>query len=131
MKQGGQFVFEFGGFGNNHLIHTTLEKEFEKRGYQYEMPFYFPTIGQYSSLLETVGFEVKYAALFDRMTELKGQDGLSEWIDMFVKAPFYKVSCQEKQSIIRAAVKTLYAELYRNGHWYADYVRLRMKAIKK
>ena len=85
MKDGGQFVFEFGGSGNNIQIHNALEQEFCARGKVYHMPFYFPTIGEYTTLLEKVGFKVKYAILFDRMTKLNGEDGLADWIKMFVK----------------------------------------------
>ena len=82
LKDGGQFVLEFGGRGNNALIHTYLEKTFTEYGYRYEMPFYFPTIGEYASLAEAAGFTVRYAVLFDRPTPLKGKDGLAEWIKM-------------------------------------------------
>lgn len=31
LKPGGQFAFEFGGYGNNALIHNALHGEFRKR----------------------------------------------------------------------------------------------------
>lgn len=131
LKEAGQFVFEFGGCGNNKLIHDELAKMFSKRGYQYRMPFYFPTIGEYSVLLEKAGFEVKYAILFDRLTELKGDNGLKDWINMFVKTPFLNVDDNDKAIIIDNTVENLYNSLYKDGIWYADYVRIRMKAIKR
>ncbi len=131
LKTGGQFVFEFGGYGNNQIIHKTLREVFSEHGYTYQMPFYFPTIGEYSALLEQSGFQVRYAVLFDRMTELKGENGLKDWIYMFVKTPFSVVKTeQEKEQIIAQTVDRMRGELFRNGKWYADYVRLRMKAIK-
>lgn len=132
LRAGGQFVFEFGGFGNNKLIHTALEQVFSEHGYHYTMPFYFPTIGEYASLLEQNGFEVKYAHLFDRPTELLGDDGLMQWMAMFIKAPFDAVaSASEKEAMLYAAQKQLQDSLFLNGKWYADYVRIRMKAIRK
>lgn len=128
LKNGGQFVFEFGGHGNNALIHGALEKAFERRGLEYRIPFYFPSIGEYAPMLESAGFRVEYASLFDRPTELKGDDGLTDWIRMFVKVPFQGV--EQKDEIIREAVESLRGELYQNGKWYADYVRIRMKAVK-
>lgn len=41
-----------------------------------ESILFFPSISQYSTLLENNGFEVNLALLFDRPTELKG--GLNE-----------------------------------------------------
>lgn len=130
LKENGQFVFEFGGHGNNQLIHKELAKVFSEYGYQYNMPFYFPTIGEYSKLLEQTGFEVRYAVLFDRPTELKGENGLKDWINMFVKTPFCIVNDNDKTAIIDKTVENLCDSLYKDGIWYADYVRIRMKAIK-
>ena len=52
LKDNGQFVFEFGGYGNNQIIHGALAKIFGERNHIYKMPFYFPTISEYSTLLE-------------------------------------------------------------------------------
>ena len=131
LRKGGQFVFEFGGSGNNALIHEALRLEFEKRGYRYTVPFYFPGIGEYASLVEEAGFEVRTALLFDRPTELKGDDGLRDWIEMFVKVPFAGVKEEDRLAIIEGAVEQLEPVLYKNGKWHADYVRLRMKALKR
>ncbi len=131
LKPSGQFVFEFGGHGNNRLIHSALDSVFAQYGYRYEMPFYFPTIGEYAALLESAGFRVVYAVLFDRPTELKGENGLKDWINMFVKTPFSVVETDStKASMIEEAVEMLRRDLYREGKWYADYVRIRMKAIR-
>lgn len=56
LKAGGQFVFEFGGQGNNQLIHRELERSFREHGYSYQMPFYFPGIGEYASVVEAAVF---------------------------------------------------------------------------
>ena len=131
LKKNGQFVFEFGGSNNNQLIHSVLETVFREHGFCYKNPFYFPTIGEYASLLENAGFQVKYAVLFDRLTELKGENGMEEWIRMFVKTPFTVIqSQQEKKAIVNQAVKELKKDLFINGKWYADYVRIRMKAVR-
>lgn len=127
----GQFIFEFGGFGNNQCIHGALAAIFSEYGYYYKMPFYFPTIGEYATLLEKTGFRVSYAVLFDRLTELSGGNGLEDWINMFVKTPFSVVrTAQEKEVIINKTVAALRDKLYIDGKWYADYVRIRMKAIR-
>ena len=131
LKKRGQFVFEFGGHENNRKIHDALTRAFSEYGYCYEMPFYFPTIGEYAGLLEKAGFGVQYAVLFDRLTELKGESGLKDWINMFVKTPFSIVKTeQEKTEIVDKAVEALQNDLFINGKWYADYVRIRMKAVR-
>ena len=127
----GQFVFEFGGHGNNQKIHSALTRAFSAYGYCYEMPFYFPTIGEYAVLLEKTGFEVHFAAIFDRLTKLKGENGLQDWINMFVNIPFLIVNTeQEKAEIVNNAVEALRNDLFIHGEWYADYVRIRMKAVR-
>lgn len=131
LKENGQFVFEFGGHGNNKLIHDALSEIFTEHGYRYQMPFYFPTIGEYSALLENSGFKVIYAFLFDRLTELKGENGLRDWINMFVKAPFTVVKDKEEREVItEKAADRLKSSLCKDGKWYADYVRIRMKAVR-
>lgn len=131
LNDGGQFVFEMGGTGNNRLIHTALAQEFTKLGYTYTMPFYFPSIGEYAAMLEKTGFTVRYAVLFDRPTRLNGADGLTDWIKMFVKNPFVNVTEDDRQVILKKAVSALAPALYKDGVWYSDYVRLRMKAVKE
>jgi Trans-aconitate methyltransferase len=126
----GQFVFEFGGCGNNALIHGALKAEFEKRGLVYQFPFYFPTIGEYSVLLEQAGFKVIYAVLFDRMTELQGENGLADWIRMFVKTPFENISDVEQEEIITETTRILKNQLLFQDKWHSDYVRIRCKALK-
>lgn len=131
LKPGGQFVFEFGGAGNNRLIHGALAETFARRGLPYRNPFYFPTVGEYAGRLEAAGFQVRYAVLFDRPTRLTGERGLEEWMDMFLKTPLSAFETEaERRAVLRETAEALREELFREGAWYADYVRLRMKAIR-
>lgn len=131
LKSGGQLVFECGGAGNNVMIHHALSQVFARHGYEYHRPFYFPTIGEYAPLVEAANMQVMQAVLFKRPTRLKGDDGLANWITMFIKTPFRGVGVKEKEMMIKECVELLRKDLWHNGIWYADYVRLRMKAIKK
>lgn len=127
----GQFVFEFGGYGCAESIHSELERVFQKHGYNYLRCFYFPTVGEYAPLVEEAGMRVKTALLFDRPTAQKGEDGLKNWINMFVKTPFETVkSGAEKEEIINETLGNLREKLYINDTWYVDYVRIRMKTEK-
>ncbi|MCI8513976.1 MAG: methyltransferase domain-containing protein [Lachnospiraceae bacterium] len=131
LKPGGQFVFEMGGKGCTANIHRAVRAEFESRGLSYSFPFFFPTIGEYAPMLEQAGFRVVYAVLFDRKTLLEGEDGMYDWIRMFLKKPFEGLDSEVSEEIVRAAVNALRPLLCENGTWYADYVRLRMKAVKR
>lgn len=130
LRPGGEFVFECGGFGNNALIHRALSNAFASHHMKYQVPYYFPTIGNYATMLEKTGFRVIYAALLDRPTPLLGESGMRDWISMFIIKPFMGVAPDVKEKIINEAVSDLRSVLYSNKMWTADYVRLRMKAIR-
>lgn len=131
LNPGGQFVFEMGGYRNNKLIHSELAKIFMSYGYKYETSFFFPSIGEYSTMLENAGFVVRYALLFDRPTPLKGDDGLYNWLRMFQNNQFKDVNEEEQEKILREVVNNLKSELYYNNIWYSDYIRLRMRVVKE
>ena len=132
LKPGGEFVFEFGGRGNAELIHTKLAEVFSQHGYEYHTRYYFAGVGDYAPLVEQAGLTVRYAALFDRQTELAGENGLADWIRMFLETPFSVITDKkDKEEIIEEAVNSLKEKLYINGKWYADYVRIRMRAEKQ
>ncbi len=130
LNPGGRLVCEFGGKENTKLIHGALARAFTKRGLSYRNTFFFPTIGEYAPLMEQHGLRVTYAALFDRPTELKGENGLTDWMDMFLPQVFEGVSPCIAEEIKREAAQELVPILRRDGIWYADYVRIRIKAIK-
>lgn len=130
IKPGGQLVCEFGGHGCAEAVHSTLEKLFGERGIIYPRTFYFPTIGEYTPLLEKCGFITKYALLFDRPTLQKSENGLSDWIKMFVKTPFEGMDRAIADEIIEEAEDILRPVLCKEGKWYIDYVRIRLKAVK-
>lgn len=129
LKPGGQLVAEFGGYGNNDLIHAALAKVFAQHSLHYVMPFFFPSIAEYAQLLEQAGLRMVYAHLFDRPTLLIGEHGMEDWIRMFVQIPFRGIDKSESDEIISETSEALRDKLYKNGKWYADYVRLRFKAL--
>lgn len=129
LKENGELVCEFGGFGCCERIHSALEKAFAERGLEYRRTFYFPTIGEYAARMENHGLLVKYAALFDRKTQLKGENGMMDWINMFVKLPFEGIDGGTAQEIKEKAVQSL-EYMREDGVWYADYVRIRIRAVK-
>ena len=116
--------------GHDVMGHSALYEQFRNRDMDYVMPFYFPTIGEYASLLEQGGFLVKSALLFDRPTRLEGEKGLYDWIHMFIKTPFAGTDASLQEEIIGSAAAALKDTLFHDGKWYADYVRLRCRAVK-
>ena len=128
LRPGGQFVLEMGGKDCCRAIHDGLAEAFGRYGYDYVMPFFFPSVGEYSALLEGAGFTVRYALYFDRPTELAGNDGLYDWINMFVNIPFRDVKAEDREKILHETVEGLRGKLFYGGKWHADYTRLRVKA---
>lgn len=131
LETGGQLVCEFGGKGCAEAVHSTLETCFAKRGLHYPRVFYFPSIGEYAPMLERQGLKVEYAVLFNRPTLQQGEQGLHDWICMFVKEPFRGMDEEMKEAIIREAQQLLEPILTRDGKWYIDYVRIRIRARKQ
>lgn len=130
LKLDGYLICEFGGYGCVETIHSALRKAFEKRGLVYNHSFYFPTIGEYTPILERHHIKVLYANLFNRKTVLVGEDGITDWIKMFVNQPFQNINYELADEIRKEAVENLRPLLYEDGVWYADYVRIRIKAQK-
>ena len=134
LVHGGRFVAEFGGSGNVQALVSGLYLGFEANGLEVPAdrnPWYYPSIGEYASLLESQGFDVTAARLFDRPTPLKGGEaGLAGWYEMFA-APFFEgVTAAQKRDILTYAGFVLRDSLFINGVWYADYRRLRVHARK-
>lgn len=133
LKPGGQLVFEMGEKGCAETVHLALEKTFASHGYSYRRSQYFPTIGEYAPILERHGLCVEYAVLFDRDTRVEGEDGVGDWIRMFIRKPFEweHIPAEEAEAIIRETVELVRPVLLRDDGWHVDYVRLRMTARKK
>lgn len=130
LRRGGELVCEFGGFGCGEAVHSELEKCFAKRGLLYPRTFYFPTIGEYTPLLEKYGLRVEFATLFDRPTIQKSEHGVIDWINMFVTKPFEGMDAKIKNDILQETESILRDQLFSDGKWYIDYVRIRIRARK-
>lgn len=131
LHPGGRFIAEFGGTGNVAAIVNAVCEEAADHGYNVESPWYFPSIGDYATILESHDFETRYCRLFDRPTELDtGADGLAEWIEMFGEGLLSAVPEAEHSEVIAGVEDRLRDDLFRDGAWIADYRRLRVVAIK-
>ena len=135
LRPGGRFVAELGGSGNVAAIVDAVRAELDARGYEPpSAPWYFPTVGEHATTLEAHGFEVRYARLFDRPTELDdGEDGMANWLGMFGDSLFTTLSAEQQQSVIEAVEERLRPELFdaETETWTADYRRLRFVAVRR
>ncbi|MGD1074145.1 MAG: methyltransferase domain-containing protein [Bryobacteraceae bacterium] len=129
LKPGGRFVLEMGAKQNNARIAQALDTVLRERGYAPRSPWYYPTAGEYATLLERHGFEIAALWTFDRPTKLEHPEkGLREWLDMFAGDWFTGVPPKEREEVAGEIESRLRAALWRDGAWWADYQRLRVIA---
>ncbi|KAI2510673.1 Methyltransferase type 11 [Fragilaria crotonensis] len=120
LRPKGRLVVEFGGKNNIHEIASFLDRTCGKD----KNPWYYPSIGEYATLLEKHGIEVVSAELYDRPTPLIGEDGLRNWISMF--AGPYLESITDREELFRQADAELRPKLHNGDRWVADYRRIRI-----
>ena len=133
LKNRGRFVAEFGGKGNVNTIITAIQQSiWEQMHLEVKSSWFFPTIGEYTTMLEKHGFAVQVALLFDRPTKLEqGEIGLRNWINMFCAAMFREVPETMREQVLRSTEAKARDRLFKVDHWIADYRRLRVVAIKE
>ncbi|WP_027085550.1 class I SAM-dependent methyltransferase [Cohnella panacarvi] len=133
LRIGGRFVAEFGGYGNVRDIVRAMRETLEAQGRMdaFVMPWYFPKLGEYASVLEQEGFEVRKAMLFDRPTPLEdGEQGMMGWLRMFGHAMVPNASAAESEAWFEEACERLNPVAYKAGQWTAGYRRIRVEAVK-
>lgn len=133
LKPGGRFVAEFGGKGNVKIISFAIYNAMQAAGYStIESPWYFPSIGEYGTLLEKHGLQLIFATLFERPTPLEdGEQGMKNWIKMFAHSFFQTIPAERQVSILSDIENQLRPNLYKNNTWFVDYKRIRVIAIKE
>lgn len=157
LRPNGRFVVEFGGKGNvQQIVAASLSVLSEHYGNNHHdddendndekdklNPWYFPSIAEYSGVLEKHGIEVVSASLYDRLTPLEdGENGMANWLRMFGSGTLLQSVPDDatKEAIIAQIVSKLKTSksksnnknhLYQNGQWMADYRRIRIVGRKK
>ena len=133
LNPGGRFVAEFGGKGNVQNVVAALDNVLAQFGGSPEgvNPWYYPSIADYSAILEKHGLEVSTALLFDRPTKLEdGQRGLANWLIMFCESYLSRVANDKREDFLAAVERLARPTLWKSGHWELDYRRLRIVACK-
>ena len=129
LKPKGRFVLEMGGKGNVARIVTAIDSVLREAGYEMANLHFYPSAGEYSTLLESRGFEVEALWTIERWTKLEHPErGLREWLEMFTGSWFEAVPAQRRAELIGRIEARLRPELFRDGCWWADYRRLRVVA---
>jgi trans-aconitate methyltransferase len=132
LRNNGRLVAEFGGIGNIQAIEGAIASTVRKYVDSVPVPRrFFPSIGQYTRILEQAGFEVHFAHLFDRPTPLEGEDGLEDWIKQFSWFYFEPIAPELRGKAMSETLEAARPQLFRDGRWFADYRRLRVIAFKR
>jgi SAM-dependent methyltransferase len=132
LRPNGRFVAEFGGYGCVQKIRKALVDALKRRGIDGEaaVPWYFPTVEEYSTRLKKAGFSIGYIALIPRPTPLPGD--VTGWLETFAESFTACLPPPERPGYIAEVREALRAELCdAGGKWTADYVRLRFAATKQ
>jgi trans-aconitate methyltransferase len=131
LKPGGRFIAEFGGHGNVEKIRSALHKGLRRRAIDPWLvdPWYYPAPEQYEKILQNCGLLIRYIELIPRPTRLPGD--ILAWLDVFAQPFTQSIKAEERQSFLSEIRDRLEPELRQaDGSWFADCVRLRVKAVK-
>jgi trans-aconitate 2-methyltransferase len=134
LRPGGRFVAEFGGKGNVQQTLSCAAQAAREMGLDINRVMfmnYFPSIAEYSGLLESRGFDVTFATLFDRPTKLEGDEGLRAWLRMFRGEALKLIPAEQLERFYVATEKLARPTLFYEGAWHADYRRLRVVARRQ
>jgi trans-aconitate methyltransferase len=127
LRTGGRFVAEMGATGNVATVTAAVDRACQEAGLpERSWPWFFPSPAQYAAMLEDAGLEVRELDFRDRPTRLTGDDGFAGWLRMFAGAALTDVP----PDVLDRAADIARPNLWRDDAWWADYRRLRFRAVK-
>jgi trans-aconitate methyltransferase len=129
LKPGGRFVAECGGQGNIAAIRVALLAVLKAHGIPAERieNNRFFSVAEYRARLESHGYLVEKITLTPRPTPLAS--GMAAWLETFRSSVLELLPQERRAGAIEQIVALLKPALCdREGHWTADYVRLRFLA---
>jgi trans-aconitate methyltransferase len=130
LRPGGRFVAEMGGHGNIAAIRVAFAAVLSRHGFAVlgERGNYYPTSEAYSHRLERHGFSVEKINLIPRPTRLN-DSGMTGWLNTFYRGALDALPETLRDTAVEETVSLLAPVLRgHDGHWTADYVRLRFIA---
>ncbi|SES97580.1 methyltransferase domain-containing protein [Paenibacillus sp. NFR01] len=134
LRPGGRLVAEFGADGNIASVVAGLPRAFAAAGCSplLNLPWYFPTVGKYATLLERHGLYVELALVFDRPTPLEGgEEGFRRWMNVFADGILSVLRTEERETVLQYLQTELQPLLFHDGVWTMDYRRIRVVARKR
>lgn len=132
LRPGGRLAAELGGVGNVAAVQGSAEQAAAELGLAPpRWNRYYPSAGQYATVLEAVGFEVRQVELTDRPTRLSGPDGLADWLRLFGAGALSHLDPPSREAVVSRAVEIARPELFSDDSWWADYRRLRVLARRR
>jgi hypothetical protein len=127
LRHGGRFVAEMGATGNVATVMAAVDRACREAGLpERDWPWFFPSPAQYAAMLEDAGLEIRELDFRDRPTKLVGANGITGWLRMFAGPAMADVPTE----VVDRAVQIARPKLWRDGAWWADYRRLRFRAVK-
>jgi trans-aconitate methyltransferase len=131
LRPGGRFVAELGGARCVQTVRDALRDELLERDIQgHASPaWFFPSVAQYSRILDQAGLFVRSALWFERPTRLEGSGGMATWLELFC-LPLLLALGDRRAEVVAGVERRCRAQLYRDGSWWLDYTRLRVVAVK-
>src|SRR5260370_15286848 len=121
LRPGGRFVGEFGGHGCIQTIKRAVIDALARRGIDGDalIPWYFPTVEDYSARLSRHGFAVRYIALIPRPTPLPTE--INGWLETFAQSFTAPLPKSDRDGFIDEARETLCPQpCYGDGQRFAD-----------
>ncbi|MGB5868051.1 MAG: methyltransferase domain-containing protein, partial [Arcobacteraceae bacterium] len=131
LKKEGRFVAEFGGYGNIKNLTDAMQEVFDNHTSwgDFNNPWVFLSDVEYRKLLENNGFTVEYIEIIPRPTQI---DDITNWLDVFANGITENLTNEEKITFKKEVKEILKPKQYNEiVGWSADYVRLRVRAIKR
>ena len=130
LRPGGRFVAEMGGHGNVAAIHVGFMAVLERHGFgnAEKRVNYYPTPEAYTRRLERHGFRVERMELIPRPTRLE-ESGMAGWLHTFRRGVLDELPEELRETVVDQCCALLAPALRdEDGHWMADYIRLRFAA---
>ena len=94
----------------------------------FDNPWYFPSVEEYRTLLESEGFRVEYMKIIPRPTPM---DDVGNWLDIFANGVSKHLSKTQFETFKKECREILKETIYSEEEgWMLDYKRLRVRAVK-
>ncbi len=129
LRNGGLFVGEFGGGANVRIIRDAVTTACHRAGHPApEFPWHFPERAEFAAMLNATGFRDIQVHELKRRPVLP--EGIAGWLETFGSSIAADVTGAERDAMWRTAQEIARPQLFYDGEWHADYVRLRFVAWK-